>query len=880
MAQFVKSFVQDLTQDIRIRQCGTIVFNADNESNVISVSLYNGTEEYSGGGTVSGACICPDGSTVPLTGSLNGNVASITLTGDCFAFPGQIGIGVQVVSGTVRTTVLKAIYNVELYETDDVIDPGSRITASVGQLVHDIETATATIPASDMAALMSGIAPTFSTEVAYKAGAYVYYNGTLYKMISDHSGTWADADAAQTNIGNNLSSAQETLAGVDVASRRIVMPENLMNPAEETTGLLLYNDGTINTSRDTFKVTGYIAVEPGDTVYLCGKSSSDTRIYSTGSMTAICWYDSEKNYIGGDDYANSVEITSQNARFVRVCYTGSMANATIKCVTLNAVPATAADIPEYFTPYYRTAYDIAESALTLAGQADTKATQAGTVAGTAAETATTADAKADALGTRMTAAEQSISDAEDEIEILDHASRRLILPENRLNPAEVVVGMMAAASGAVDTTKTAYKTSGFIAVTPGDTVYLCAAKAPGTYIYNTGTITTICLYSAEQNYLSGENYKNAVEITNQNARFVRVCYGGSAATADVACVTLNGRPLNYAEVTAYEPPYYEEAYDLAEQADTKANQALDMLGGAVNANVIDCWGDSRTAMVATTGTSYCDYLLTKLGNGYQTTNYGITSEASGMCAARLGSNEVFVTLENNVLKASGESKITGIYVTSGIINNFFCYSTTYRMPCTIKGIRGSIYKTSYSNYSTCAFVRDEDGAQVTVYPRTKIEVADANSKRHACILWWGKNDMGTASAGRNAISSVYDDAVRFLGHDRFIILGETMSLTSDYDPTAETHTAYTFVNAFNERMADHYPDNFIDINAWLSSTDALTSVGLTPTADDTAFIAKNWPAYQLMVYSTDQTDFVHPNEKGREAIANRIYAWMQEHNWI
>lgn len=204
-AQFTKHFVQDLTQDIKIRQCGTIAFNADNESNVISVDLYNGTEEYSGGGSVAGACICPDGSTVALTGSISGKTASVILTGDCFAFPGQIGIGVQVVSGTVKTTVLKAIYNVELFETDDMVDPGSRITASVGQLVADIEAATAEIPASDMASLMSGIAPTFSTSTNYAAGAYVYYSGTLYRFTADHAaGSWTGTDATQVALGNDL----------------------------------------------------------------------------------------------------------------------------------------------------------------------------------------------------------------------------------------------------------------------------------------------------------------------------------------------------------------------------------------------------------------------------------------------------------------------------------------------------------------------------------------------------------------------------------------------------------------------------------------------------------------------------------------------------
>lgn len=208
MAQFEKHFVQDLTQDIKIRQCGTIVFNGDNLSNVITVDLYNGTEPYSGGGSVSCSVICPDGATVPITnGSISGNTVTVTLTGDCFALPGQIGVGVQVVSGDIRTTILKAIYNVEILETDTIVDPGNRITASVGQLVSDIENAVAQIPASDMASLMAGIAPTFSASINYTAGAYVYYNGTLYRFTTAHSaGSWTGTDATQVALSNDLGS--------------------------------------------------------------------------------------------------------------------------------------------------------------------------------------------------------------------------------------------------------------------------------------------------------------------------------------------------------------------------------------------------------------------------------------------------------------------------------------------------------------------------------------------------------------------------------------------------------------------------------------------------------------------------------------------------
>ena len=156
MEPFKQHFVQDLTQTIKDRHCGSIVFNADNESNVVSVSLFNGSEPVAISGSVVGSVICPDGATVPLTGSYSGNTASVTLTGDCFAVLGQISVGIQIVNGTQKITVLKAYYDVEALTTENVVDPGSRITLEVGDLVDAIDEAVATIP-EDYSALTSEV---------------------------------------------------------------------------------------------------------------------------------------------------------------------------------------------------------------------------------------------------------------------------------------------------------------------------------------------------------------------------------------------------------------------------------------------------------------------------------------------------------------------------------------------------------------------------------------------------------------------------------------------------------------------------------------------------------------------------------------------------
>lgn len=66
-----------------------------------------------------------------------------------------------------------------------------------------------------------GIASTFSTSTAYKAGEYVWYNGTLYRFTTDHAaGMWVGTDATAAVIGDDLAGLKNTIdeivRGVDI----------------------------------------------------------------------------------------------------------------------------------------------------------------------------------------------------------------------------------------------------------------------------------------------------------------------------------------------------------------------------------------------------------------------------------------------------------------------------------------------------------------------------------------------------------------------------------------------------------------------------------------------------------------------------------------
>lgn len=206
---FQKSFTQDIRQKVEARHCGGLMFTGDALSDTISVSLYDGVEAYAVSGTVTCNVIRADGATVPVVGTSSGNTMSATLTAACFANPGPLIVIMKITSSDTTTTVLKAVYTVDVGETGTIVDPGT-IIQDVTALIAAIDAAVASIPA-DYSDLLATIAPTFSSSTAYTAGQYVWYDGTLYRFTANHSGSWAASDATAVTIGGSLAALAPTL---------------------------------------------------------------------------------------------------------------------------------------------------------------------------------------------------------------------------------------------------------------------------------------------------------------------------------------------------------------------------------------------------------------------------------------------------------------------------------------------------------------------------------------------------------------------------------------------------------------------------------------------------------------------------------------------
>lgn len=204
MATVTIDLTCNLQQAVQVQYLNGNMFSADNAGNTINVYVMDGEEPATMGGSVSASVIRADGSTVAVSGALEGNRAYVILPQACYAVPGVISIVIKNTQNSTVTTIAALVANVYQSSTDVVVDPGT-IIPSVQNLIAAIEAAVGSIPA-DYSSLWTSLAPAFSTSTPYTVGQYVTNNGGLYRFIADHAaGTWNSAQVVSANLGNDIS---------------------------------------------------------------------------------------------------------------------------------------------------------------------------------------------------------------------------------------------------------------------------------------------------------------------------------------------------------------------------------------------------------------------------------------------------------------------------------------------------------------------------------------------------------------------------------------------------------------------------------------------------------------------------------------------------
>lgn len=308
MATVTIDLVCNLQQAVQVQYLNGNMFSADNAGNTINVYVMDGEEPATIGGSVSASVIRADGSTVAVSGALEGNRAYVILPQACYAVPGVISIVIKNTQNSTVTTIAALVANVYQSSTDVVVDPGT-IIPSVQNLIAAIDAAVGSIPA-DYSSLWTSLAPAFSTSTAYTVGQYVTNNGGLYRFIADHAaGTWNSAQVVAANLGNDLSALKSAFDPNNAVNLLA-----FVNRSDTLTGITYsYSNGEMSisgtaTANTACKIlvddeSGYgvdlpSGVNAGDTLYVktSGLSSAvrlNITFYNGTTSVGTNWYISD-----------------------------------------------------------------------------------------------------------------------------------------------------------------------------------------------------------------------------------------------------------------------------------------------------------------------------------------------------------------------------------------------------------------------------------------------------------------------------------------------------------------------------------------------------------------------------------------------------------
>lgn len=138
MAQFANMFEVDLNNRSYPVSLVQTVSEGNVYSNRIGAYVYKDGHPYNLGGACTGLVMRADGTTVPLTGYVEGNAAYVVLDQPSCAIPGPIQVAVNSVVGENITTLLVAYGTVIQTDTRNYVEPGTPIP-DITELLAEID---------------------------------------------------------------------------------------------------------------------------------------------------------------------------------------------------------------------------------------------------------------------------------------------------------------------------------------------------------------------------------------------------------------------------------------------------------------------------------------------------------------------------------------------------------------------------------------------------------------------------------------------------------------------------------------------------------------------------------------------------------------------
>jgi len=251
--------------------------------------------------------------------------------------------------------------------------------------------------------------------------------------------------------------------------------------------------------------------------------------------------------------------------------------------------------------------------------------------------------------------------------------------------------------------------------------------------------------------------------------------------------------------------------------------------GLVPYTKIAAFGDSMTNGYLGGGPTYPIALASALGVEVQ--NFGIPSQTSHEIALRQGGLQITLTVTGNSIPATASVAVTA-YSPSDTWRSGF----TWSFAGTLAGIDGTLTKASDNTWS---FTRTAAGTAAACPPGTVfVPATEKPYDSWIQILWSGRNNVNTAVVKADTDAMVANLTPQ---NKQFLILSV---FNGQNEPSGSA--GYNNVAAVNAALAAAYPNNYVDLRAWIINS-GLAAAGITPTAADTTAISEDRIPPSLMV---------------------------------
>lgn len=293
--------------------------------------------------------------------------------------------------------------------------------------------------------------------------------------------------------------------------------------------------------------------------------------------------------------------------------------------------------------------------------------------------------------------------------------------------------------------------------------------------------------------------------------------------------------------------------------------------------LVPCYGDSITlGSVASAGNAWVTKLQLQLGLNFRLINEGFSSQDSDNIAMRMDAVPWTINFPGNAIPTSGAATVTVVSPAAdgeGVTGQGpLAFSSNTTRLAYVEALDGTLVEGVFASTSggVYTFTRLVDGVAIPVAAAAPahIDQLDRIGRPLAIpIMWMGRNNLDGLQ-GERLLDDILACADKHIIGGRGLIILPWNKRNSGIG--TDEHDAAVAIKAAVEA---EWPDNTLDLKAYLQSDGCFTALSLTKDGTDLADIAADTPPNSLM------GDEVHPNNDGHQGCANGIEDKFVERGW-